>query len=486
MDRRTLLRGLGVGAAGIAATGGVGGLLAACGTQRSPLVAESVPASGPWWMRGNFAPVHEEVDAVDLEVAGSLPPELSGLFVRNGSNPAVGESPHWFLGDGMLHGVRLEQGRAAWYRNRWVRTPAFEAGEDFLGGGPPGGANNQSNVSLVHHGGKLLSLGEVGFPYDIDPATLESLGAWDFDGRLTTAMTAHPKIDPATGQMHFFGYGFVAPFLTYHVAEADGTLVRSEEIEVGASTMMHDFAITDREAIFWELPVLFDLEAAVGGSTLPFTWDPGYGARIGVLGFDEPASSIRWVEIDPCYAFHGVNAHREGDDIVLDICRQESMFAQGETFESSALHRWRIGTGGASLTWSDERLDDAERDLPTIDRRHTGRPTRHAWFAEVGRDGLDGSPDEVSFVGVGHRDATTGAVESWRSDEVGVGEAYFVPGGPGEAEGWLLAFAHDRPSGRSQLVVLDALDVAAGPVATVHLPVRVPYGFHATWVPDTA
>ncbi|MCC5951279.1 MAG: carotenoid oxygenase family protein [Acidimicrobiia bacterium] len=490
-ERRRLLRAGGILAA-VAGTGGVGALLAACSSddasQRAATTTTSVPPvpttlpgdpDEPWFRRGNFAPVFDEVDAFDLEVEGALPPELTGLFVRNGSNAAGEPSPHWFLGDGMLHGVRLEEGRAVSYRNRWVRTPLMEAGVGLTGDGPPGGERSQSNVSVVHHGGKLLSLGEIGFPYEVDVADLSTVGPFDYGGALTTSATAHPKIDPDTGHLHFFGYGFVPPYLTYHEADADGTLLRSTVIPTEASAMIHDFAVTDQEAIFWELPVLFDLDVAIAGGGMPFSWQPDYGGRIGILPFGAEGEDIRWVEIDPCYVFHGINAHRNGDDVVLDVCRMDSMFDDSSAPNASALHRWTVDTSGEQLSFTDERLDENDLDLPTVDRRFTGRPTRHAWMATFDRD------PEIEFTGVAGWDSRTGEIDRWRpAPALRPGEPVLAPAGPGEGEGWLLTFAHDEATGNGVLVVLDALDVAAGPVATVHLPARVPYGFHGWWVPD--
>jgi carotenoid cleavage dioxygenase len=483
--------------AGALATAPFASLLAACGGDGggSSSTASTVPfrepfdRSRPWWLQGNFAPVQTEREAFDLEVRGAIPRALDGLYVRNGSNAASGKTGHWFLGDGMVHGVRLERGKARWYRNRFVRTALYERG-DALGdsGGPPGGADGYSNVSVFTHAGRLLTSGEIGYPYRLSPDDLSTVGVHDFDGRLATNMTAHPKVDPATGRMHFFGYGFTAPFLTYHVADENGALVSSIDLDVGKSTMMHDFAITERDAVFWELPVLFDLDLAIegledpGGMLFPFRWDPSYGARIGVLPLVGPADAIRWVEIDPCYVFHGVNAFRDGDDVVVDVCRFDSMFSRGVEHianERGALHRWRVGTGGAALTFHDEVLEgEVPIDLPTIDKRHTGRAHRYGWFAET-RD----NDDTVDFAGIARRDFRTGALARWQP-EVGVhaGEALFVPDGKSEGEGWALAYVYDARDEQSVLAILDATDVAAGPVAEVVLPQRVPYGFHATWV----
>jgi len=500
ITRRDLLRQGAVGALGLAAVSGASSaILAACGPAASPNgsaaptdptflspATTAPPETGAtkWWLDGGFAPVREELTATDLPVSGALPSALSGLYVRNGSNPLGGSSPHWFLGDGMVHGVLIEGGRARWYRNRYVRTALWAAGGGLGASGAPGGAAGLSNVSVLHHGGTLLSLGEVGLPYELSPTDLSTVSLVDYGGRTNGNMTAHPKIEAATGALHSFGYGFSDPLLEYRVTDAHGQLVHQEPIAVSRSTMMHDFAITDRDVIFWEMPVLFDLDDAIkmiqdpASGVVPFHWDASYGSRLGVMPLGGPASAIRWVEIEPCYVYHGVNAHRDGDDIVLDVCRLDSTFAPPSVPSSLSLHRWRVGTSGAELTFRDDRLESPPADLPTIDRRFAGVAQTHAWLAPTRE--VTGT---VDFGGVVHHDFDTGAVATWDpGPSRSAGEWLFVAGGPAEAEGWLMAYVYDRDRGASDLVILDATDVAAGPVATVQLPARVPFGFHATWV----
>jgi carotenoid cleavage dioxygenase len=490
LERRAFLRGA-LATAGALAVAGctnpVPGARGPTGSSADPttIPPEHLDASVPYWLQGGFAPVTKEVTAFDLPVTGSLPPSLTGLYVRNGSNPPSGKSSHWFLGDGMVHGIRLDGGKASWYRNRWVQTPLLTSPGDILSGASsglvPGKDVTPANTSMAVLGGRLLALCEVGFPFELATDDLRTVGPFDFDGALTTAVTAHPKIDPATGRAHFFGYGFVAPFLTYHVAEADGTLVHSEEVAVPGPTMIHDFAITDRDVIFWDLPVVFDLPLALKGE-MPFRWDPSYGARVGVMPLGGPASAIRWVTIDPCYVFHGTNAFRDGDDIVLDVSRLPSMFDQGASqaaTNASVLHRWTIDTSAKALTLRDEQLNDLPIDLPTIDKRLAGRRHRFGWFAAT-------RPTEVAFefAGVVRWDFETSTAATWDpGPAVAAGEGLFVPDGSGEDEGWILTFTYDRVRDASDLVVLDASDVARGPVATVALPQRVPFGFHATWMP---
>jgi carotenoid cleavage dioxygenase-like enzyme len=493
--RRAFLGALGVGAAGVA-TGGLG-WLAGCsdegggdgGAGRGATTAPSraVPAydpEKPYWEQGNFAPVTTEETITDLHVAGSLPPELSGLFVRNGSNPPSGSAAHWFLGDGMIHGVRLSGGRASWYRNRYVRTPIHESGKDLLSfGGVPGKQNNQSNVALVHHAGKLLTTGEVGWPFEVAPGDLSTVGAWDFDGRLGETMTAHPKLDPDTGRLHFFGYEFLRPALTYYVADPHGRLDVVSPVAVDDVTMIHDFAITDRDAVFWVGPVMFGGSPDSPYPDVPFHWDEQGPARVGVMPLDGSGDQIRWVDIDPSFVFHGLNAHRDGDDVVLHVHKLPEAFGPRGDLVPSHLTEYRIGTGGDRLTFAEERLSDRPMDLPSHDRRHTGRPTRHGWFATTT------TPDaEYGFelAGINHVDLRTGREDLWDpGPDVRSGEGYFVPAGDGEGEGWVLSYLWDRRTGLSALGVFDAQAMAAGPVARVELPVRVPFGFHGLWVDES-
>lgn len=441
-----------------------------------------------WWLQQNFGPVSKEVEAFDLDVVkGAIPAALAGLYVRNGSNPQSGDSSHWFFGDGMVHGVRLDGGRAVWYRNRYVHTTLYDTKTGF-GDAPPGGGSNQSNVSAIWHGDRLLTSGEVGFPYELSPKDLSTTGVYDFAGKLTSAFTAHPKIDPATGRLHFFGYGFVPPYLVYHVAEPDGRLVSSTEVPVRSSTMIHDFTITDTDAVFWELPVLFDLESATkwianpDSGVFPYRWAPEYGARIGVMPLAGPGSAIQWYEIDPCYVFHGVNAYRDGANVVLDVCRLTSMFAPGQQLGGDlSLRRWTVDT--ATKTVADDIVEvDDPGELPSRDPRRVGRKHRYGYLVQT-RD----NPETVEFGGLIKRDYRTGRVEVWDPGPAQhAGEWLFVPEGTSADDdaGYLLTFVHDDTRNASELVIVDASDVRAGPIARIAMPQRVPYGFHATWVPE--
>ena len=205
MKRRDFLNYTGLGAAGLAASSVLSGCF------------ESEPKV-KFWQHGNFRPVAEEVTEAKLKVAGSIPLELSGLYVRNGTNSSSGTSEHFFGGDGMMHGVRLENGQAKWYRNRYVDTPVYR--KETSGFGPPKPEDTTSAVSLLYHGGELMALGEFGYPYLINPDDLSTKGSFNYDGKLPGNMTAHPRIDPITGELLFFGYDVKEPYMTYMRADA--------------------------------------------------------------------------------------------------------------------------------------------------------------------------------------------------------------------------------------------------------------------------
>lgn len=447
----------------------------------------------PLHLAGHLAPVPDEIDAFDLPVTGALPPELNGRYFRNGPNPLPGEdSGHWFAGHGMVHGVRITGGRARWYRNRWVRTRELDGVPQR---GPDGRRNlavNPANTHVIEHAGRLLALCEGGLPYELT-AELGTVGPCDFGGRLTTAMTAHPKEDPDTGQLHLFGYSVVPPYLTYHRLAPDGTLEHSSQVEVPGPTMMHDFAVTTRHVVWLDLPVTFHRDLVVSG--MPFQWDGGYGARLGVMGHD--GGAVRWFDVEPCYVFHVGNAREDtAGRILLDVVRyDEQAWAQvwprlggagagrhgigpagiAAGLGVSRLHRWTLDP--ANGTVREEPLDEREVEFPTVDDARVGRDNRYLYAVA----------DDAVTAAVVKYDVRGGSTTSYElgPDRV-AGEAVFVPaeGGRGEDDGWLLSIVTDRSGASSDLLVLDATDVGGPPVAVVHLPRGVPAGFHGSWISD--
>jgi carotenoid cleavage dioxygenase-like enzyme len=426
----------------------------------------------PFFRRGDYAPVADELTAFDLPVEGTIPAQLNGWYLRNGPNPRQATA-HWFTGDGMIHGVRLENGRAAWYRNRWVRTESFES--PFPVYNSDGTRNLHSSVANTHvinHAGKTLALVESSLPYEIGN-DLQTIGAYDFRGKLVDSMTAHPKICPTTNELHFFGYGSIfAPHVTYHRADANGELTINRPVDVPGLTMMHDFALTASHVIFMDLPMVFKVDIATNGKRdMPYRWDDNYGARLGVLRRDDPFGAIRWFDIDPCYVFHVANAYDVGNSIVLQAVRYPELWRDTGDFEvDGVMWRWTINLSTGTV---DERqLDDRSVEFPRIDDRLAGLPARYA--ITVGDHSL------IRY------DMDRDAAEEHRFAGGAPGEAVFAAADStgDERSGWYLTYVYDQMRDGSDLVILDATDITAEPVARVRLPQRVPHGFHGNWITD--
>jgi carotenoid cleavage dioxygenase len=440
---------------------------------------DEVESRTAWWLDGNFAPVRNETESFDLRIEGALPPELTGVYMRNGPDPKNGPTPHWFVGNGMLHGVRIESGKAAWYRNRWVQTPNLQP--DGAGMDPAAmmdRTRSSANTNIVRHAGRFLALEEAHFPYEVT-GDLETVGPQDFGGRLTTGLTAHPKLCPETGEMLAFGYGFMPPYLTYHRFDPQGRLVQSTEIPVGGPTMIHDFCVTRNHAIFMDLPIVFDMPLAMKG-TMPFRWSDDYPARLGVMPRNGNAADLKWFDVKPCYVFHPMNAYDDGDTIVFDVARYDRLWDRGWKDSRARLYRWTLDlkTGRAD----EQRLDDRPIEFPRVADAKAGFKHRYGYAPTT-----PGEHEERFALGANllKFDLQTGATESYDfGDGNHAGEFVHAAGEGGEDSGWLMGYVHHDNGGRSSFVVLNASNVKAGPVATVALPQRVPYGFHGNWFAD--
>jgi carotenoid cleavage dioxygenase len=443
------------------------------------------------YLAGNFAPVHEEVTEADLPVSGSLPEELEGRYLRNGPNPVVAPEPssyHWFTGDGMVHGIRLRGGRAEWYRNRWVRSAAVAQalGEQPRPGPVHAGMDFAANTNVIGHAGRTWAIVEAGArPYELT-FDLETVGPSDLDGTLPGGYTAHPKRDPATGELHaisyFWGWGNK---VQYSVVAVDGRVRRLVDVEVGGPVSVHDMSLTSRYAVIYDLPVVFDPEAAASGASFPYRWKPDYRARVGLLPREGRADDVLWFDVEPCYVFHPLNAYDDGNTVVLDVVRHPRIFAthlNGPDEGTPTLDRWTIDLDAGKVL--EERLDDRGQEFPRVDERRVGLPYRYGYAATVGSsgEGLTMGPALLKH------DISRGRSEVrplGRGN--GASEAVFVPRTADSAEddGWVLSLVYDAERDASDLLVLNAADFRGEPQAVVHLPARVPFGFHGNWVPET-
>jgi carotenoid cleavage dioxygenase len=418
-----------------------------------------------------------------LKVTGSIPDELDGRYVRTGANPLSGTSAHPFFGDGMVHGVRLREGKAEWYRNRYVQTPFItNPSVDVL---DPSVLmdmkSSKANTHVIGHAGKILALEEGHFPYVVD-GDLSTVGPTDFNGVLKGSFTAHPKVCPVTGELLAFGYSALEPYLRYLRVSAEGKLVQTENITVGGPTMMHDFNITQNHVIFMDLPAVFDLQLAMSGE-MPIRWDDDYPARLGVMPRNGTDAQVKWYDINPCYVFHPMNSYEDGDTIVLDVARFSHMWRESAMdFPAPELWRWTIDTNTGKVF--EEQVDDRSAEFPRVADSVIGLKHRYGYMMSM--SAADNPDDPMSASGaILKYDRQTGVrtqIELGRGC-VG-GEAVFVPTASPKSEddGYLMTYVYDAQLDTSRFVIMDARTMDNTPVATIDLP-RVPNGFHGSWIP---
>ncbi len=463
------------------------------------------------YLQGNFAPVRKETTIERLKVIGELPRELDGMFVRNGPNPQFSpiRNYHWFEGDGMLHGVRIRDGSAS-YRNRYIRTSGWKAehaaGRAIWGSflDPPGVRmtlrvlsnwlggltliKNTANTALIYHSGKLLALWETGEPHEIRIPDLDTLGSYGFCGQLNHRFTAHPKIDPTTGEMLCFGYDPFRPLISYSIINQQGRLVSTTRIRLRRPIMMHDFAITPRYTIVMDLPFTFSLTRAVRAQSV-LRFERELGARFGVLPRYGQSEDVRWFEVPSCYVFHTLNAYEDGEEVVLLGCRTEhfpdGFFSPpvadgGKIIESEwapVMYRWRIDLKAGRV--KEEALDDVASEFPRINERFVGQKMRYGYAST-----LMTIPNALLKYDC---DNNRCEMHSHGPQRVG-GEGIFVarPNAKTEDDGWVVTYVHDEATNRSELVVVESQDFGSPPVARIQIPVRVPYGFHGAWISGEA
>ena len=437
-------------------------------------MSEAIQEKAPFWLRDNFAPTFEERTVSDLKVIGQIPESLQGTLLRNGANPQSGESAHWFLGNGMLHGVRIEAGQAKWYRNRYVKTPLYLKPDGDVMDGLGDMTMSAANTNVIQHAGKIMALEEGHWPFVVSNE-LETVGPNNYGGKLEGAMTAHPKICPETGELLAFSYGMTPPYLTYLRASASGELLQTEQIEVPGATMIHDFNVTRNFVIFMDLPAVWNFEG-MATTGLPILWDESYGARLGVMPRNGGNADVVWYEIAPCYVFHPLNAYENGDKIVIDVCRMDDTMKPGSS-APPMLYRWTIDQASGRVI--ETQLDDRVVDFPRVADAVVGLKHQFGYCAAFAGSAPYGE-------GLIKYDLEAGTSEYRHLDGGQASEAVFVkdPTASGEDGGFLLSYVYQPEIDQSEVLILNAQDMLGEPVARIQIPARVPAGFHGNWIGD--
>jgi len=458
------------------------------------------------FLQGAFAPIDQEYVLDSLPISGEVPDCLNGSFYRNGPNvqfPPRGEY-HLFAGDGMTHAFHIGDGKVS-YRNRWIRTAKFKLEKELQRSviDPMNPFNCEdgymefvltdkeglANTACIWHAGKLLILEEGHRPFEVDPMTLESLGSRDYNGKLNTAMTAHPKVDPVTGELVFFAYMASGPFepdVALHKVSKDGMLTESVTLPTPYPAMVHDFVVTENYVLFPIFPLTGSMDRAMQGQP-PFAWEPERGASIGVLPRSGGTSdNIKWVECDPFFVFHFMNGFDQDGKIYVDGCQFDHapLFptADGKATEDTeaVLNRWTIDMNADTPSFKTDQIDDNRSEFPVTDPRYATLAYRHGFYASPDAD------EGPMYNCIGHIDHETGSTKKYSFGDRMItytSEPIFVPRTPDapEGDGYLLAVVSDIPTRTSALKILDAQNIEAGPVASAQLEHQVPVGFHGNW-----
>eukprot|EP00903_Cladosiphon_okamuranus_P013500 g12574.t1 len=493
------------------------------------------------FLQGAYAPVQEEVTAQECEVVGEVPEAVFGEFARNGPNPRLPPTGryHWFDGDGMVHAVRLKSSDSAMYTNRYTKTNMLKATEQTgepvgikfgdlasrlvipkmmiynlkakLGVTPnfSGMHESTANTSLVYHAGRLLALSEGGLPYALRvmcEGVIETIGKLSFEGKMDTAFTAHPKLHVSSGKLYGFGYSLESkPYVTMYVVDAEGKLERQFPINVERGTIMHDFAITEKYAIFLDLPLVMKPENFSKGK-FPIVYDDKLYARMGVLPLDATDdSSIRWFDMpEAFFAFHVLNAWEEEVEVegegntnrVLKIVTCDlfefdldpnELINQKEQppgrLPQPHTTTLNLDTGKATRACIIPQPPKEGLDFPQLRKTLVGKKNRFGFFAGFDLKGLPTALVKLDLQAATPETTEVGRIDL--GDWLG-GESIFVPRHGGEEEeddGYLVGYVSPKDcSGNSELRVWDAKTMNADPVATIKLPARVPLGFHAIFM----
>lgn len=467
-------------------------------------------------LAGSMLPTRIEASVFDVEIEGTLPPEIQGSFYRVTPEPQFSPKPyHTFIdGDGLASVFRFDEGQVH-FQSRWVHTERYKAerqAKTSLFGmyrNPytddprvEGLDRSVANTSIIAHHGKLFAAKEDGLPYELDPATLETVGRYDYQGQVTSRThTAHTKTDPETGELLFFGSaakGEATPDLAYYVADKHGKITHETWFKTPYGAFMHDFAITSNWTIFPVMPATNDLLRLQQKQPI-YKWEPERGSWIGVLPRKGTGQQVRWFRTEALWVFHVVNAWEVGSKIYIDLMESEILpfpfpNSQGVPFDPSKavprLTRWVIDTASSSDTLQRTCLHDYYAEMPVMDYRHALQANRYAFMGvdDPNRPMIHQAAEKIfAYNSLGVWDNHKQNYELWYSGKhSALQEPVFVPRSStaAEGDGFVMTVVGRWDENRSDLVILDTQDIQSGPVATVKLPFRLRAALHGCWVPS--
>lgn len=453
--------------------------------------------------QGINAPSRIEVELNDLEVEGEIPPDLDGAFYRVAPDrqyPPLFVDDVPFNADGTVSAFRFKDGRVS-LRHRYVQTDRFKAeraaGRALFGKyrnpfsddpAVAGMNRNLANTNVLAFGGRLLALREDSPPVAMDPLTLETVGNWDFEGTLPgPTFTAHPKIDPETGQLLAYGFaakGLYSRDVCYYEISPQGRVTHSVWFELPYYCMLHDWGVTRDYAVFPVIPVCGVGEEALKAGARHYAWDSTKEIWLAVLPRGGEAGDMRWFKAPNQFCSHVMNAFNEGTKVHIDVPRAEGnmfpFFSElgkpwDPTKAASHLTRWTVDmASNADGFESAVQLTDFMGEFPRNDDRFQMSPYRHGWIL-----GFGGARNTLA-----HVDLAEGRTSVFDAgDDTPLQEPCFIPRRPAapEGDGYVIQVATRAREMRTDVLLFEARDVAAGPVATIRLPIRLRPGYHGSW-----
>ncbi|UUQ67976.1 carotenoid oxygenase family protein [Pseudomonas fuscovaginae UPB0736] len=463
-----------------------------------------------------YYPSRAEVDVFDLEIEGSLPADIKGAFYQVSPDPQyppmLGEDI-FFNGDGLVSAFFFENGRVS-LRRRYVKTDRLMAqrreGRSLNGiyrnvhtnDSKAAKNNTTANTTVLMYNGVLLAMKEDALPYAMDPITLETLGVHDFDAQIKAqTFTAHPKVDPVTGNLLAFSYeakGDGSPDLAYFELAPDGTLQHEIWFQAPYAAMVHDFAVTEHHVVFPLIPLTVDVERMQRGGQ-HFEWQPDLPQLFAIVPRRGSSSDVHWFK-GPANGFQGhtLNAFEENGLIHVDMPVTSGnifyFFPQADGFVpspetlNSQMMRWSFDLSADSDEVEPFALSEFRCEFPRCDDRFVGRPYEHgfviAFDPEKPYNAANGPMPFQFFNLLTHMNVRTGESESWfAGDSECFQEPIFVPRSADapEGDGYVMALLNHITVHSTELVVLDSLNMAAGPIARIKLPLRMRMSLHGSW-----
>ena len=466
--------------------------------------------------RGYAAPVRIEADVCDLEIEGEIPAALNGNYYRNSADPRFPPrlGHDIFLnGDGMIHSVRIDVGRAD-LKTRYVRTAKYRAEHaarralfgayrnPFTDDASVAGMDRgTANTSLLWHGGKLLALKEDSRPVALDPDTLETVGSWDFNGQLhSKTFTAHPKLDPLTGEVIAFAYntpGHSSREIEIYWIDPRGALNRTERFEAPYVSMVHDFLVSRNYLAFVFCPMINDWERVQRGEPF-FHWDSALPTMVAVIPRQQGVAAIRWYQAPrTVMQTHSFNAWEDGNQLHLEhfitnsgwLSQFPDIRDPNAKEQPPFAQRWSFDLASPTSEFTIKRMFDHIGEMPVVDPRYLMSRANHYYFGTSNTalgPMLEWGPKGPPFTCLGHYHEPSATLDFYYAGAHSAPEEpCFVPKSAtaAEGDGWLLSMVGRRSENRTDLVILDSQHLSAGPVATIRFPCRLHEGFHGIWVP---